>query len=41
MRASMFVASLDATLGSVIANALRISPAKSGFNQRSLCSGEP
>jgi hypothetical protein len=38
---SMLVASLDATAGSVIANADRISPANSGDNHRFCCSGEP
>jgi hypothetical protein len=37
----MLVASLEATLGSVIAKQLRISPASSGFSQRSWCSGVP
>src|SRR5215831_13858739 len=41
IRALMFVASEDATLGSVIAKHDRISPASSGFNQRSFCSGVP
>ena len=38
---SMLVASLDATFGSVIAKQERISPASSGFSQRSCCSGVP
>ena len=38
MRQSMLVASLEATAGSVIANAERISPASSGSSQRRLCS---
>ncbi len=38
---SMLVASLEATAGSVIANADRISPASSGDNHRSCCSGVP
>src|SRR5438477_9258008 len=38
---SMFVASDEATLGSVIAKHERISPASSGFNQRACCSGVP
>ena len=37
----MFVASDEATAGSVIANAERISPASSGCNQRSCCSVVP
>src|ERR1700739_626582 len=37
----MFVASDEATFGSVIAKHERISPARSGFNQRSFCSGVP
>ena len=37
----MLVASLDATAGSVIANPERIVPSRSGFSQRSFCSGEP
>ena len=41
MRDSMLVASLEATAGSVIAKQERISPASSGFSQRSLCSGVP
>jgi hypothetical protein len=41
MRDSMLVASELATAGSVIANALRISPASSGSSQRFLCSGLP
>ncbi len=39
--ALMFVASLDATSGSVIAKHERISPASSGSSQRFLCSGVP
>ena len=39
IRSSMFVASDDATAGSVIPNAERISPASSGFSQRSWFSG--
>src|SRR5262249_21417449 len=38
---SMFVASDEATAGSVIAKQERISPASSGFNQRSFCSALP
>src|SRR5262252_9772457 len=41
MLAAMFVASEDATLGSVIAKHERISPASSGFSHRSFCSGVP
>src|SRR6266446_597823 len=41
MLASIFLASEDATAGSVIAKHERISPASSGFNQRSFCSGVP
>ena len=37
----MFVASDDATSGSVIAKAERISPSRSGRSQRSCCSGVP
>ena len=37
----MFVASEEATSGSVIAKHERISPASSGFSQRSFCSGVP
>ena len=37
----MLVASEDATSGSVIAKAERISPARSGFSQRSCCAGLP
>src|SRR6266436_2342622 len=36
---SMFVASEDATAGSVIAKHDRISPASNGFSHRSFCSG--
>ena len=39
--ACMLVASLDATSGSVMQNAERISPASSGSSQRCFCSGEP
>ena len=38
---SMLVASEEATAGSVIAKPDRISPASSGLNHRSCCSGEP
>src|SRR5262245_8441863 len=38
---SMFVASEEATAGSVIAKHERISPASSGVSQRSCCSGVP
>ena len=38
---SMLVASDEATLGSVIANDDRISPASRGLSQRSWCSGVP
>src|SRR5258707_14479059 len=41
MLASMLVASEEATAGSVIAKHDRISPASSGFSQRSFCSGVP
>ncbi len=37
----MFVASEDATSGSVIAKAERISPASSGSSHRCFCSGVP
>ena len=37
----MLVASLEATSGSVMAKAERISPAISGGSQRSFCSGVP
>jgi hypothetical protein len=37
----MFVASEEATSGSVIAKQERISPFKSGLSQRSFCSGVP
>ena len=37
----MLVASLEATSGSVIANAERISPASSGVSQRSCCAFVP
>ncbi|KGC53736.1 hypothetical protein DM75_1833 [Burkholderia mallei] len=39
--ARMFVASDEATSGSVMQNAERISPASSGSSQRRRCSGEP
>ena len=39
--ALIFVASEDATLGSVMAKHERISPASSGFSQCSFCSGVP
>ena len=38
---AMFVASLEATSGSVIAKHERISPSSSGTSQRSCCSGVP
>src|SRR6516225_12323100 len=41
MRVSMLVASDEATSGSVIAKAERISPASSGSSQRLRCSGVP
>ena len=41
MRVAMFVASDDATSGSVIENAERIVPSSSGSSQRSFCSGVP
>ncbi len=41
MRSEMLVASLEATAGSVIANAERISPSSSGRSQMSCCSGVP
>ncbi len=41
MRSSMLVASEEATSGSVIANALRISPSSSGRSHCSFCSGVP
>ncbi len=41
MRASMFVASDEATSGSVMAKQERISPASSGSSQRSFCSSVP
>src|SRR4051812_49555094 len=41
MRVAMFVASEDATSGSVIENAERIRPSRSGCSQRSCCSGVP
>src|SRR5580700_4136051 len=37
----MLVASEDATLGSVMQNAERISPASNGVSQRAFCSAEP
>ncbi|WP_435877671.1 hypothetical protein [Streptosporangium saharense] len=40
MEAVRFVASLDATAGSLIANAERISPPSSGTSRRAHCSGE-
>ena len=39
--ACMFVASEEATSGSVMQNAERISPASSGLSQRARCSREP
>ena len=41
IRISMLVASADATSGSVIANADRISPSSSGVSQRCFCSSVP
>ena len=41
MRSEMLVASEDATSGSVIANADRISPSSSGRSHVSCCSGVP
>src|ERR1700722_9144285 len=41
MALAMFVASEDATSGSVIANADRVLPASSGFGQRSFCASVP
>ena len=41
MRLEMFVASLDATHGSVIAKHERISPSSSGCSHCSCCSGVP
>ncbi len=41
MRVAMLVASEDATSGSVIANAERISPASSGSSHRLFCSSVP
>ena len=41
MRVAMLVASEEATSGSVIANADRISPSSSGCSQRFCCSGVP
>ena len=41
MRSEMFVASLDATSGSVMPNAERISPSSNGRSHTSCCSGVP
>ena len=41
MRVQMLVASDEATSGSVIAKAERISPSSSGLSQRALISSEP
>ena len=41
MRSAMLVASEEATSGSVIAKAERISPSSSGVSQRSFCAGVP
>ena len=41
MRVAMLVASLEATSGSVMAKAERISPSSSGLSQRRLASSEP
>jgi hypothetical protein len=41
MRSEMLVASLEATSGSVIANAERMRPSNSGRNHMSCCSGVP
>ena len=41
MRVSMLVASLEATAGSVMPKADRISPSSSGLSQRSFCSSVP
>src|SRR4051794_23373377 len=41
MRVAMFVASEEATSGSVIENADRIRPSSSGSSQRAFCSGVP
>src|ERR1700675_4887363 len=41
MALAMFVASEDATSGSVIANAERVSPASSGVSQRCFCASVP
>ena len=41
MRSPMLVASEEATSGSVIANAERISPSSSGRSHSSFCSGDP
>src|SRR5687768_7144888 len=41
MEARIFVASEEATSGSVIAKHERISPSSSGFSHRSFCSGVP
>lgn len=41
IRVAMFVASEDATSGSVMQNAERISPSSSGMSHRSRCASEP
>ena len=41
MLVAMFVASDDATSGSVIENTERMSPSSSGISQRCCCSGVP
>ena len=41
MEIEMFVASDEATPGSVMAKPERISPASSGFSQRSFCASLP
>ena len=41
MRVLMLVASDEATAGSVMANAERISPSSKGCSQRAFCSAEP
>ena len=41
MRVAMFVASEEATSGSVMENADRIRPSSSGSSQRAFCSGVP
>ena len=41
MRVAMLVASEEATSGSVMQNADRISPSSSGLSQRSCCSAVP